>query len=68
MQVNITHKELHLAAFMKANGAELLSVKDGFLFETDETEEAWRIRHSNSCCVLVDNEMLSMKRMLRSRG
>lgn len=58
---------MHLAAYMKANGAELIAANRaefGFLFRSDIPESQWRINHSNSCCKKVDDELLSLKRML----
>ena len=63
--VSIGSKDMHLAAYMKANGAELQSVTDNkFNFITDMKESDWRVKHSNSCCRVVDNELLSLRRML----
>ncbi len=63
--VKISVRELNLAAYIKANGGELVSLENGsFHFETSMSETDWRVRHSNSCCIKVDNEMLSLKRMI----
>ena len=68
MEVKISSKELNLAAYMKANGANLVAVNGGqFVFDTHHPETEWRVKHSNSCCVKVDNELLSLKRMVATR-
>lgn len=59
-------RELHLAAFMKYNGAVFLGFKSGkFLFTSDRNESEWRVRHSNSCCRGVDNELITLRQFLR---
>jgi hypothetical protein len=68
MEVKISSRELNLAAYMKANGATLTAFVGGvFVFNTEDSESQWRVRHSNSCCVKVDNEMLTLKRMIGTR-
>lgn len=60
-------KDLHLAAYMKYHGAVFIEYKSNyFWFETDLSESKWRVRHSNSCCRGVDNELFSLKKFLRS--
>jgi hypothetical protein len=59
-------KELHLAAFMKYNGATFTGFRSGrFLFLSDKTEAEWRVRHSNSCCRGVDNELITLRKFLK---
>lgn len=65
--VSIHKREMNLAAYIKMNGGELISVdKAGgmYHFATSLSESEWRVRHSNSCCIKVDSEMLSLKRMM----
>ena len=63
--MKISVRELHLAAYIKSNGGELVSLENGhFHFATNMSETDWRVRHINSCCIKVDNEMLSLKRMI----
>lgn len=62
----LTISELHLAAYMKYNGASFLGFRSGrFLFSTDRTEAEWRVRHSNSCCRGVDNELITLRKFLK---
>lgn len=68
MEVKISSRELNLAAYMKANGATLVAYNSGtFIFNTPVSETEWRVKHSNSCCIKVDNEMLTLKRMIGAR-
>lgn len=65
--VSIHKREMNLAAYIKTNGGELVAVDKatGFYhFATTVSESDWRVRHSNSCCIKVDSEMLSLKRMM----
>lgn len=64
MRVEI--KDLHLAAYMKANGAELVECSRGkFVFETTLAENEWRVTHSNSCCRRVDMELINLRQFLK---
>lgn len=66
-EIKISSRDMHLAAYMKANGAELVAASKtdfGFVFRSTTSEAQWRINHSNSCCKRVDDELLSLKRML----
>lgn len=59
-------KELHLAAYMKYNGATFLGFRSGqFLFISNKSEFEWRVQHSNSCCRGVDNELITLRKFLR---
>jgi hypothetical protein len=54
---------------MKANGAELIDVKDRtFIFTSHIGERMWRLQHSNSCCKRVDDELLTLKRMMTAQS
>lgn len=63
-------KSLHLAAYMKANGAEFLSCDySGFLLQTEVSIDVWRMKHSNSCCRKVDLQLLDLREALKhNRG
>lgn len=62
MIVQISKRELHLAAFAKANGAILLEYKSGmFVFESQLSEVELRIQHSNSEALKVDRELFTLK-------
>jgi len=63
MQVKI--REVHLAAYMKANGALLNRVECGFfVFESDRPVSEWRVSHGNSCCRRVDRELIDLRKLL----
>lgn len=62
MQIKIPRRELHLAAYIKAGGAEFIEYKMGsFCFETDLSEAEWRVKHSNSESLRVDRELFTLK-------
>jgi hypothetical protein len=64
-EIKIISRDMHLAAYMKANGAELVAVQNkSFIFKSELEESAWRLKHSNSCCKRVDDELLALKRMI----
>lgn len=64
MQIKI--RSLHLAAYIKAHGAELLGVEDGqFVFESSRTTSSWRLEHANSCCRVVDLQLLELRKLLK---
>lgn len=55
-------RNIHLAAYIKANGGVVKGYKDGkFIFESDKTFDDWNILHSNSCCRKVDQELINLK-------
>lgn len=57
-------RALHLAAYIKANGAKLLGVESGqYIFESDRSVTEWRILHSDSCCRRVDRELLDLRKI-----
>ena len=61
----VTVKELHLAAFIKANGAQLQKFENKkFTFLSEKTEAEWRVLHSNSCCRRVDTELINLRQFL----
>lgn len=62
--ITVGRREMHLAAYMKHHGATLVGAnQDGFQFDTDRPLNQWRIAHSNSCCLAVDRELLTLKRL-----
>jgi hypothetical protein len=62
MQIRIPKRELHLAAYIKAAGAQFVDYKQGsFIFESEITEVEWRVRHSNSEALRVDRELFTLK-------
>ncbi len=62
MIIQISKRELHLAAFIKNYGAILLDYKSGqFIFESELTEVALRVLHSKSEALKVDRELFTLK-------
>lgn len=59
-------RDLHFAAFLKANGAQFVGFDERrFCFRSAEPVDRWRIRHANSCCRRVDLELIELRRFLR---
>lgn len=66
MLYELSIKDLHLAAYMKYNGADFVGFKQGyFVFSSDRTENEWRVSHSKSCCRGVDGELINLRKFLR---
>ena len=65
MRVEISKKELHFAAFVKAHGGQLIEATDtSFVFETDKQLAEWELEHINSSDLRTDQELLKLKRLL----
>lgn len=64
--ITVERREIHLAAYMKTQGASLVKAgpEFGFIFETDRSLNDWRVEHSNSLALAVDRELLTLKRFL----
>ena len=59
-------RELHLAAYMKVEGAEFMGYENRkFVFKTDKPESEWRVLHSNSCCRRVDLELIELRKFIK---
>jgi hypothetical protein len=59
--------QLHLAAYIKANGGQLAGIVDSdFSFVSDRPLAEWRIEHSNSCCRRVDIEMIGLRELRKT--
>jgi len=64
--IQISKSELHLAAFLKAGGADFLDFRDGlFIFTSDKSELEWRVQHSNSESLRVDRELFTLKKFFK---
>jgi hypothetical protein len=64
--VEISKSELHLAAYIKAGGAEFLDFRDGFfIFSSNKSEIEWRVLHSNSESLKVDRELFTLKKFFK---
>lgn len=62
----IVARDLHFAAYLKANGAQFQGLESGlFVFESQRPEKEWRVAHSNSCCRRVDLELIDLRKQLR---
>lgn len=58
--------DLHFAAYVKTNGAVLLSFEGKrFKFRSDKPVSEWRMEHTNSCCRRVDQELIQLRKFLR---
>lgn len=56
---------MHLAAYIKANGGELVGYKDNmFSFTSDIPEVDWRVKHAGSDSLRVDQELLVLRRFV----
>ncbi|NBP04414.1 MAG: hypothetical protein EBU90_30890 [Proteobacteria bacterium] len=64
--IEISKSELHLAAYIKAGGADFLNFNDGFfVFSSDKSELEWRVLHSNSESLKVDRELFTLKKFFK---
>jgi len=64
--IEISKSELHLAAYIKAGGAEFLDFRDGFfVFSSNKSEIEWRVLHSNSESLKVDRELFTLKKFFK---
>jgi len=64
--IEISKSELHLAAYIKAGGADFLNFTDGFfVFSSDKSELEWRVMHSNSESLKVDRELFTLKKFFK---
>jgi hypothetical protein len=62
MIIQISKREIHLAAYIKISGARFIDYKSGsFIFESDIPEVALRVLHSNSEALRVDRELFTLK-------
>lgn len=56
-----------MAAFIKANGAELLAYQDSkFCFRSNKSFKDWQMEHMNSCCKKVDLELIALRELKRN--
>jgi hypothetical protein len=62
----ITTRQLHFAAYLKAHGAEFLGCEDRiFRFRSDKPLDCWRIEHANSDARRVDLNLIELRRFLK---
>lgn len=62
----VTVKHLGLAAYMKMQGATLVSVANRqFIFDTTQTVAEWRVAYNNSCCMRHDSLVCEMRHFLK---
>lgn len=58
--------QLHLAAYIKANGAEFVGYKNReFTFRSEKPLQEWRTLHMDSCCRLVDIHLVELRKYLK---
>jgi hypothetical protein len=59
-------RDLHFAAYLKANGATFVRFEDRkFFFRSDRPVSEWRVEHANSCCRRIDLELIELRKFLR---
>lgn len=64
--MEIRVKQLGLAAYVKMGGAVLVGVESReFVFNSTLTEEEWRIKYNNSCCMKHDSTVCEMRHFLK---
>lgn len=64
-KITIHKREMHLAAYIKANGGELIGYKDNmFSFISEIPEVDWRVKHAGSDSLRVDQELLVLRRFV----
>jgi hypothetical protein len=64
-KISVHKREMHLAAYIKANGGTLIGYKDNFFsFESSEAEVDWRVKHAISDALRVDQELLVLRRFV----
>jgi hypothetical protein len=64
--MKIAVNQLGLAAYIKMNGATLLSVEGKtFAFESEKTAAQWRVEYNNSCCMRHDALVCELRHHLK---
>jgi|GEM_PF-4291287 hypothetical protein len=64
-KIAVHKREMHFAAYIKANGGELIGYKDNmFHFLSDTPEVDWRVKHASSDALRVDQELLVLRRFV----
>lgn len=57
-------RDLGLAAYIKASGAVLLTVRDGYFhFDSDIDLVEWEVTYLNTCCYTHDSEVMSLRKL-----
>jgi hypothetical protein len=65
MRMRVSISQLGLAAYVKMEGAELLSVEGKtFHFESPISLAEWRVKYNNSCCMRHDALVCELRRPL----
>lgn len=67
MNVRIETQNLGLAAYIKMNGGQVVSVANRtYVFNTPDkkTLDEWTVEYSNSCCQKHDNELMGLRKMM----
>ncbi len=64
--VRIETRDLHLAAYMKANGASFVGYENrAFCFLSEKSAMDWKVEHANSCCRRVDKELIDLRKLMK---
>lgn len=62
----IAVRQLGLAAYIKMNGAKLVTVENReFILETEKSLDAWRLEYNNSCCMQHDSLVCDLRHFLK---
>lgn len=67
MLIRLDVRDLHLAAYMRHHGAQLVDFDGEFVFDSKKPITQWRIEHTSSDCFKIDRELLSLKRMVKDK-
>ena len=58
-------KNLHLAAFIYANGGNFAGMNGRiFIFKSEHHFEYWKDKHDDSCCRRVDIRLMELRKLL----
>jgi hypothetical protein len=63
--VNVLITDLGLAAYIKISGMKLVKYEKGFIFESEDSEDCWRVKYLNSESYKHDTELMSLRRFLK---
>jgi len=64
-KIVVAKRDIHLASYMKAHGAELTEYREGkFYFDSALPETEWRVKHAGSDALRVDQELLVLRRFV----
>jgi hypothetical protein len=68
MVIEVGIKNIHLAAYIKTFGGKLIDIQNNkFIFESEKSIQDWQLQHSNSESLMVDRELLTLKRIVYNK-